>query len=113
VEFDGGATATYFATFEPHKSGGETRVDVDEGTLSLEGGKLVLTRRNADPEILPLDEGPASTDLIVNQFVAWINGGEEPEFSGRNNLVTMAMIEGMGISSESGRIVSLKEFVNV
>jgi predicted dehydrogenase len=113
IEFDGGATATYFATFEPHKSGGETRVDVDEGTLSIEGGKLILTRRKADPEELPLDDVPNSTTVIVNKFVAWVNGGEEPEFSARNNLVTMAMIEGMGISSEAGRTVSLKEFVNV
>lgn len=113
VEFDGGATATYFATFEPHKSGGETRVDVDEGTLSIEGGKLILTRRQADPEELPLDDVPNSTTVIVNKFVAWLNGGAEPEFSAQNNLVTMAMIEGMGISSEAGRIVSLKELVNV
>lgn len=113
VEFDGGATATYFATFEPHKSGGETRVDVEEGTLSIERGELVLTRRKGDPEVLPLDAGPTSTTLIVDQFLAWINGGDEPEFSGRNNLVTMAMVEGMGISSESGRIVSLKELINV
>ena len=113
VEFDGGATCTYFATFEPHKSGGETRVDVDEGTLSIENKKLMLTRRKADPEELALDDVPDSTTAITNKFVDWLNGGEEPEFSARRNLVTMAMIEGMGISSESGRIVTLKEFVNV
>ena len=104
---------TYFATFEPHKSGGETRVDVEQGTLALGGGKLTLTRREDDPEELVLDEVPDSTTAIVNQFVAWINGGPEPEFSARHNLKTMAMIEGMGISSEVGRIVSLKEFIHV
>lgn len=113
IEFDGGATCTYFATFEPHKSGGETRVDVEEGTLSIEGKGLYLTRRKSEPEELPLDQVEDSTTEITNRFVAWINGGSEPEFSARNNLKTMAMIEGMGISSEAGRIVSLKEFVNV
>jgi len=113
VEFDGGATCTYFATFEPHKSGGETRVDVEEGTLSLEGGKLILTRRQGDPEELSLDAVPDSTTMIVNQFVAWVNGGAEPEFAARHNLKTMAVIEGMSVSSEAGRIVTLKEFINV
>jgi len=113
VAFDGGATCTYFATFEPHKSGGETRVDVDEGTLSIEGKNLVLTRRKGDPETLAMDAVPDSTTAITDQFVAWLNGGPEPEFSGRNNLKTMAMVEGMGISSETGRIVSLKELLHV
>ncbi len=113
VEFDGGATCTYFATFEPHKSGGETRVDVEGGTLSIEGKNLILTRREGDPEKLILDDVPDSTTAITNQFLAWLTGGPEPEFSGRNNLKTMAMIEGMGISSEAGRIVSLKEFLDV
>lgn len=113
VEFEGGSKCTYFATFEPHRSGGETRVDVEEGTLSIEGKKLYLTKRKSEPEELALDEVPDSTTVITNKFVDWVNGGEEPEFSARRNLTTMALVEGMGISSEAGRIVTLKEFLNV
>jgi len=112
IEFEGNATCGYMASFEAHKAESSFRVDVDEGTLSMEGGKLLLTRRKADaPEELPLDELPESTVEISNQFTKWIAGGPEPEFSGRNNLKTMAIVEGLGVSSDEGRVLDFKTYL--
>ena len=89
-----------------------SRIDVEGGTLELEGGKLTLKHRERDEaEEIPLDECPDSTTVIMNKWSDYLRKGIEPEFSGRNNLATVAMVEGCGVASEEGRVVDFKQYL--
>ena len=112
IEFESGATCGYLCCFESHKSGKLTRIDTEAGTIELSGGKLTLTHREKDEEEeIPLDDCPDSTTVILNKWSAYLSGGEEPEFSGRNNLTTVAMVEGCGVASEQGRVLDFQEYL--
>ena len=112
IEFEGGATCGYLCCFESHKKSGMSRIDVEGGTLELEGGKLTLKHRERDEaEEIPLDECPDSTTVIMNKWSDYLRKGIEPEFSGRNNLTTVAMVEGCGVASEEGRVVDFKQYL--
>ena len=112
VEFAGGATCGYLCTFEAHKGGSSVRVDVDGGTLDVVGRSLFLKRRGTDgEEEIPLDDVPESTTVIMNGFARYIAEGVEPEFSGRKNLTTVGMVEGLGVSSDEGRVIDFQAFL--
>ena len=112
IEFEGGATCGYLCCFEAHKSESSFRIDVDEGTLYLSGRSISLSRRNVDEdEAIPLDECLDSTTVIMNKFAKYINDDVEPEFAGKNNLTTVALVEGLGVSSDEGRIIDVKEYL--
>jgi predicted dehydrogenase len=112
LEFESGVTCGYLCCFESHKDGSLFRVDCEGGTLEIDGKKLTLKHREKDAEeAVPLDPCPDSTTVILNEFRRYLADGVEPEFSGRHNLKTVAMIEGLGISSDEGRMVTLKEML--
>ena len=71
-----------------------------------------MTHREKDEvEEIPLDDCPDSTTVILNKWSAYLSGGEEPEFSGRNNLTTVAMVEGCGVAAEQGRVLDFQEYL--
>ena len=112
IEFEGGATCGYLCCFESHKGAKMTRIDTEGGTLELDGGKLTLKHREKDEEEeIPLDECPDSTTVIMNEWNKYLSDGVEPEFSGRNNLTTVAMVEGCGAASEHGVVVDFKTYL--
>ena len=47
----------------------------------------------------------------MNKWSDYLRKGIEPEFSGRNNLATVAMVEGCGVASEEGRVVDFKQYL--
>ena len=82
-------------------------------TLELAGGKLTLKHREKEEgEEIPLDDCPDSTTVILNEFNTYLAGGDEPFNSGRNNLKTVAMVEGCGVASAESRVVDFQEFLN-
>ena len=112
IEFEGGATSSYLCCFESHKNGSVSRIDTEGGTLELNGGKLTLKHRErVETEEIPLDTCPDSTTVIMNNWSKYLSEGVEPEFSGRNNLTTVAMVEGCGVASEEGRVIDFKQYL--
>ena len=112
IEFEGGATCGYLCCFESHKSGSVSRIDTEGGTLELGGRKLTLKHRGRDEEEeIPLDDCPDSTTVIMNEWNRYLSDDVEPEISGRNNLTTVAMVEGCGVSSEEGRVLDFQEYL--
>ena len=113
IEFESGATVGYLCCFESHKNGSITRIDCEGGTLELEGGKLTLKHREKDEgEEIPLDDCPDSTTVILNEWNKYLAGGDEPFNSGRNNLKTVAMVEGCGVASDEGRVIDFQDYLN-
>jgi len=89
-----------------------SRIDTEGGTLEMSGGKLTLKHRERDEEEeISLDDCPDSTTVIMNEWSKYLSDGVEPEFSGRNNLATVAMVEGCGVASEEGRVVDFKQYL--
>ena len=112
IEFEGGATCGYLCCFESHKSGSVSRIDTEGGTLELGGRKLTLKHREREEEEeIPLDDCPDSTTVIMNEWNKYLSDDVEPEISGRNNLTTVAMVEGCGVSSEEGRVLDFQEYL--
>ena len=112
IEFEGGATCGYLCCFESHKNGSVTRIDTEGGTLELSGCKLTLKHREQDDEVeIPFDDCPDSTTVILDEWSKYLTKSIEPEFSGRNNLTTVAMVEGCGVASEEGRIIDFKQYL--
>lgn len=82
------------------------------GTLELSDGKLALKHREQDEEVeIPLDDCLDSTTVILDEWPKYLTKDIEPEFSGRNNLTTVAMVEGCGVASEEGRIIDFKQYL--
>ncbi len=112
VEFEGGATCGYMCTFVAHKGGSSFRLELEGGSIEPTKEGISLTRPGSkEAEIIPLDEVKESTTIILDGFAAYVAGGEEPEFSGRQNLTTVAMVEAMGVSSDEGRIIDFAEYL--
>ena len=112
IEFEGGATCGYLCCFESHKTGSVTRIDTEGRTLELSDGKLALKHREQDEEVeIPLDDCLDSTTVILDEWPKYLTKDIEPEFSGRNNLTTVAMVEGCGVASEEGRIIDFKQYL--
>ena len=49
--------------------------------------------------------------ILIQDFHNYVVGGVEPAYSGRNNLVTVGLIEAMGVSSSRSEVVDFKEFM--
>ena len=112
VEFEDGATCGYMCTFVAHKGGGSFRLELEGGSIEPTADGISLNRPGTkEAEILPLDEVKDSTTILLDGFSDYIERGGEPEFSGRQNLTTVAMVEAMGVSSDEGRIIDFDEYL--
>jgi D-apiose dehydrogenase len=99
----------------------QTLIEIDgsEGTLRLgQGYRLTITNgkgtahRDVSPMLLPWAERPwhniqESVALIQQHWVDCLREGREPETSGRDNLKTLALVEGVYESAASGKTVAL------
>ncbi len=112
VEFEGGATCGYLCTFAAHKAGSSLRIEFEGGALEVEGKELRLRRPGAEEdETVPLDEAPPSEAVLLDGFYRYVAEGVEPDFGGRQNLTTVALVEGMGVSSDEGRVIDFQAFL--
>jgi predicted dehydrogenase len=112
VEFDNGATCGYMCTFAAHKGGGGFRIDLEGGCLEPTADGIALTRPGSkEVEIIPLDEVQEGTARLLDGFRDYVEQDIEPEFSGRQNLTTVAMVEAMGVASDESRVIDFDEFL--
>lgn len=112
VEFEGGATCGYMCTIAAHKGGSSFRMELEGGCLEETSEGLTLKRPDSDEvEVLALDEVPEATDLLLDGFRDYVEKNLEPEFSGPNNLITVAMVEAMGVASDEGRVIRFEEYL--
>ena len=65
----------------------------------------------AEAEIIPLDEAPPPETVLLDGFRDYIRDGVEPSFSGRRNLVTIAMVEAVGVASDGGVVLDFEDFM--
>ena len=113
VEFENGATCGYMCTFAAHKGGSSFRLELEGGCLEPVTDGIALTRPGSkEAEIIPLDDVPGAPVLLLDGFREYIEHDTEPEFSGRQNLTTVAMVEAMGIASDEGRMVAFDEYLS-
>ena len=112
VEFRGGATCGYLCTFGAHKKGSSLRIELEGGTLEVGGSGLLLRRPGAEEdEVIPLDDVSDALTVLSDGFYRYVTEGVEPDFSGRQNLTTLAMVEGMGVASDKGRVLDFQAFL--
>ena len=112
IEFENGATFGLLCTFASRSRGSSLQIDFEGGSVSEVGGQLKLMRPGStEPESLELEQVDASESILLDGFAAFINRGIEPSFSGRNNLVTVAMVEAMGVSSGQGEVIDLPAYL--
>jgi predicted dehydrogenase len=133
-EFSGGVSGTYVSTSNARADGYEFRLECAEAAViapGREGGALTVRfgPQRRREETVPLDSpdvrgleshplaqaalagnagrgGGALRDLLIyRDFYAYVVDGTEPETSGRRNLDTMACVEAVQRSTESGRPV--------
>jgi predicted dehydrogenase len=112
VEFEGGATCGYMCTFAAHMGGSSFRLELEGGCLEQTAEGLTLKRPGSQTaEVLPLDQGPEPSQILLDGFRDYVEKNAEPEFSGRHNLTTVAMVEAMGVASDEGRIIEFEEYL--
>ena len=112
VEFPGGATCGYMCTFTAHKGGSSFRMELEGGCLEQTSAGLTLKRPGADDEeVLTLDEVGEAADVLLDGFSAYVLEDVEPEFSGPNNLTTVAMVEAMGVASSHRMTIDFADYL--
>jgi predicted dehydrogenase len=112
VAFENGATCGYLCTFASHKGGASLRIELEGGTLEVSDGVLLLRRPGADEdEVIPLDKVAHAEEVLLNGFVDYVTDGVEPDFSGPKNLATMALVEGLCVASDEGKVIDFQEFM--
>lgn len=113
IEFENGVTFGLLCTFAAHTRGSSLRVEFEGGSVSEVGGELELTRPGSnEAESLELVEIGNSEAILLDGFADYINNGTEPSFSGRNNLITVAMVEAMGVSSLKGEVIDFPAYLS-
>jgi len=87
-------------------------MELEGGCLEQTSEGLTLKRPDSDEvEVLPLDEVPEATDVLLDGFRDYVEKNEEPEFSGPNNLITVAMVEAMGVASDEGWVIDFEDYL--
>ncbi len=112
VEFDGGVSFGLLCTFASRTKGGSLHIECDEAAIELIGGRLIArTAAGTEPEELPVEAVPAPEERLLDGFSEAIRHGVEPESSGTRNLVTMALVEGLGAASDQGTVVDFVDYM--
>ena len=121
ITFDNGARFVIVSTSDARVNSAEFRAECERGAVVLHsprgfGGPetlLIGTDREAglnEAEIDPDFTGSRQLDQhVAATFADWVNGGPEPETSGRNNLLVLATLNAVIESGESGRAVRVEE----
>ena len=113
IEFEDGATCGFLCTFAAHSDGASLRIEFEKGTLQQVGRELHLTRPGEkESETLPLSAGEVPEMILLNGFRDYINEGNEPSFSGPNNLATVGLVEALGEASQRGEVIDFEGFMN-
>jgi predicted dehydrogenase len=120
VEFEGGARASYCATYDSRgqeffERGQEfyLRAVTDRGTLHVLHRWLVWCEQGRYPRLVRRGSRPEVEELtLLRQLGRAITEGTEPESSGRDNLQTMALLEACARSASEGRWINPQELLH-
>jgi predicted dehydrogenase len=113
IEFDNGASAGYTCTFAAHTGGSSLRLECVGGSLQVVGGEIHLRRPGAEAdEILPLDPVERPEKVLLDGFSRYVTEGVEPPFSGHHNLITVGLVEAIGVASDEGRVVEFAAYLS-
>ena len=119
LTFRSGCRVVMVSTSDARINTAELRLECERGALmyrntaSFSGEETIFagTDRKTGWEPLPIDPGPDETHLldqrVAESFATWLNGGPEPETSGRNNLQVLGVLDGLIESGETGSPVKL------
>lgn len=115
--FRGGVHMLYHAGYSTQSSCYELRLEGAKGVLRCRGIHMSndtmayeFARRGDSFSPIDLDRGQPATDPWSQFFDRWhryFNGGEEPPFSGRNNLKILSVIDAAIRSLETGAFVAI------
>ena len=120
INFNRGTLATYIESFSSPIQQTQTVIFGEKGGLVLtyDGASLF----NLDNRATPVRQWenpyrgsnkPAATYVGLNQFLTALEQGGEPENSGRDNLKTIALLDGAYLSAEEQRIVTFSEGIPI
>lgn len=116
ITFDGGAMATYVQSFSSACSRTETLVIGERGTLQLNyDGAALYTRAHGREPQQRWDNPyagankPDSAFAGLDHLLTAIEQGSEPPNSGRDNLKTVALLEGAYRSTNKDRVVQFHD----
>ena len=108
VEFDNGMTFGLLCTFAAHASGSSLRLECSGATIEQVGtGLRVQVPGAEEPLEVALDESEGEAGLL-DGFRRYVEKGAEPSFSGRNNLVTVGLVEALGAGGRPRAGVELR-----
>ena len=119
LRFQGGARMLYHAGYSSQSDCYEMRLEGSRGVLRCRGlhmSKDQMTyefaRRGESFSEIDLDRGRAPTvpwSLFFDRWHDYLQGGDEPHFSGRNNLRVLAVIQAAIESLSSGAFVDIAD----
>ena len=104
VEFDNGTTFGLLCTFAAHSGGSSLRIECSGATIEQVAGGLQVQVPGEEALVVALDESDSEGGLL-DGFRKYVEQGVEPPFSGRNNLVVVALIEALSTASDRGQVV--------
>jgi predicted dehydrogenase len=110
IGFTGGLMASYSASWcalgEETGWNGRWRADCSKGVVVWDESGVRAGASPAKLEPCPVDEAvPTGQAGVLAEFLAAMAEGREPETSGRDNLLSYAMVVNTIASSESGEVV--------
>lgn len=113
LRFRNGCRMVMLSTSDARFNSLEFRVECERAALlyrnssPLGGKESLYVAEFGDTKLRPLtiDEGPSDSPpldrRIATDFAAWVNGGPEPETSGRKNLEVLGVLDALTRSAES------------
>ena len=113
IEFDDGTSATYVGTSQARHSEFQFTVECEEAALATSGLRTndsLLLKRGGEVESIPTDPPPGGMspeEQISDMFARQIKEGVDTQLSGRNNLITIRVIDAIARSTDSGEAVDL------
>ena len=113
MEFASGASCAFTCSYMSHRSLGSVVVECAEGAVVL-GGKTVTVERHETKETreVPIGERPRAETRVVDEFVAWLTGGDEPVCGMHHNLFIVGAVEATGLASDEGRVIDIAALID-
>lgn len=111
VEFDNGATFGLLCTFTAHAGGSSLRIECSGGSIEhTADGLRIQVPGGGEPVMMSLDDTDSQTQLL-DGFRRYVEEGVEPPFSGKHNLVVVALVEALGMASDQGAVLDFEQYV--
>ena len=121
LEMEAGIRVQYYGALSANRYEHELRLEGEHGALRLDSRRVWWRKRGARfflplsmPKIQAGDAARyprAGTASLLDQLHAAVHEGATPETHGEDNLWSLAMVEGVKASDQSGRAVDIAELM--